>query len=830
MLQSLKGQWQCQEAGTTDVFEAQVPGNIFTDLQVANRLPDPYFRDNERKVQWVGEKNWLYSQTFEVAPEMLAWNTVELVCEGLDTFATIMLNGEVLAQTDNMYRSWIFSVKDKVHIGENRLEIRFDSPLPYIRRKSAEKMLPEWKGPYEEAGRAYVRKQASSFGWDWGPVLVTCGIWKDIYLRGSNIRLDDVHILQHHTESQDRVKVEVNGFVTGEFADAQLELSAQITFQEQVIAEATTSIEAGGACLNFEVENPQLWYPNGMGAQPLYGVNVTLKDASGNVVDTWQRRIGLRTLRLQRKKDQYGESFYFEANGLPFFAKGTNWIPGDGLISEFKDYRKMLQAAADAHNNMIRVWGGGIYESDEFYDICDELGLCVWQDFLFACANYPGFDPVFLENVRLEAEENVRRIRHHASLALWCGNNELELGLVGSIATAWNGTWDDYMPIFDTLLPEVVSKCDPQRDYWTASPHTPTNRKDANDPTAGDAHLWTVWHKREPFEWYRTSFHRFVSEFGFQSFPEPRTINTFTLPEDHALDSEVMKIHQRSLVNKESGNFVIRDYGLMWFTSPPNFEAAIWQSQILQALAMQYAVEHWRRNMPRCMGALYWQLNDCWQVASWSSLDYFGRWKALHYVSKRFFAPVLVSGVEDSKHYTLDLHLTTDEATPFSGKVKWEVFHLNGTRLAAGYEPISNQAPMSAAKVGVLEFKEIVREHQPKNLLIFLSAIRDNGEKVAENIATFLKPKDMKLPSPSIEVSAAETDTHSFDITLKSASPALWVWLTHESLDLKCSDNFFHLAPNQPKTIQVKINAEDRWALDAFLQGLKVQDVTMVCK
>lgn len=812
--QPLHNNWILQEAGTNETIPVKVPGTVHTDLLSNGQIPDPFYRDNEKKLQWISEKSWLYSTQFDAEEALLGQQNIELVFEGLDTFATVVLNGSVLGRTQNQHRTHIFDIKPHLVATGNRLEVRFDSVLPYIRRKTAEKKLPEWKGPPEEAGRAYVRKMSANFGWDWGPIFTTAGIWRNASIRAYQNRISDVQILQHHQSGI----VELD--ITTELVHGSGEVRVEVLFEGQVIAGAIVERHQNMAEARLTLENPSLWWPNGLGEQPLYTIRVTLTDTEEEV---WEKRIGLRTLRLQRKRDQWGESFYFEANGIPFFAKGANWIPGDALYTRFDRYQDILQSAADAHMNMIRVWGGGIYEEEEFYDLCDALGLCVWQDFMFACANYPGRDPEFLENVRKEAEDNVRRIRHRACLALWCGNNELGAGLVGKVATAWNGVWEDYDPIFNKVLPAVVGQLDPQRQYWPCSPHNPLDRSTHNFPGAGDAHLWTVWHKKEPFEWYRTSFHRFVSEFGFQSFPEPKYVRTFTVPEDHRLDSEVMLVHQRSFVNKVSGNFTILEYADSWFRKAKDFEATLWQSQLLQALAMQYAVEHWRRNMPRCMGALYWQLNDCWPVASWASLDFEGRWKALHYAAKRFFAPVLVSGVEDVKRKTVEIHLTSDLGEPQEMVVEWAVFTANGKRLAKGniYRKIPERTSLL---LETLDVSAYVQNEGAENILVHLSA-HLSGSVVSENVITLKKPKDLRLGWTEIGLETEEK-ADELQVTLRAEKPVMWAWLAHDKAEFRANDNFFPLMPGRPRTLILQPKAGNTVAdLREGLMVIQVSDL-----
>ncbi|MCX7030154.1 MAG: hypothetical protein NTU62_08550, partial [Spirochaetes bacterium] len=678
---SLDGTWQIARRGADDWIDASVPGCVHTALLAAGHIGDPFFRDNEDRLQWITEADWVYRRNFDVPAAALGRERILLHFDGLDTLATVTLNGKELGRTDNMFRTWEFDVKGSLVECGNQLEILFVSPIPFLAERERIRHLPDWHHDREVAGRGWLRKEPCSFGWDWGPHLASCGPWKPVtILAWDTARIADLRVRQDHSQPGSVTLSVALGVERAESAGLGLGVEVSVLRGGREVAKAVAGVAADRAAAALRIDNPELWWPNGLGSQPLYDVVVTLRDEGGCVLDTASRRIGLRTLRLDRHADRWGESFQFKVNGAAFFAKGANWIPADTFVTRLTpaDYGRLVGDAAEANMNMLRLWGGGIWERDEFYEACDERGICVWHDFMFACSAYPAFDESFLANVRAEAEENVRRLRHHASIALWCGNNELEQGLVGDAWTDRTMSWEDYGRLFDRLLPEVVREVDPDRDYWPASPHTPVgDRRNFNDPASGDAHLWEVWHGRKPFEWYRTCGHRFNSEFGFQSFPEPRTVRGYTDPDDRNVTSWVMERHQRSGI----GNTVIIQYLLDWFRMPTDFDATLRLSQVLQAMAMKYAVEHWRRSMPRGMGTLYWQLNDCWPVASWSSIDWHGRWKALHHLARRFFAPVLVSGVEDPAGGTVEVHVTSDLREPFEGTVSWELTTVAGERL-----------------------------------------------------------------------------------------------------------------------------------------------------
>jgi len=821
----LTGRWTLRQEGKAGTIPAVVPGCVHMDLLRAKRIPDPNWRDNELKLQWIGRANWTYEREFVVSRELLANPRILLRCEGLDTFATIWINGRQLAATDNMFRTWEFDVRRLLRAGRNVIRVGFASPLPTMARKTRELRLPAWRAHDENDGVGYVRKQPCNFGWDWGICLVTCGIWRDIEIVAfGTARLTGLSVCQDHSR-KGRVGLTVR-VAAERVSAARLVARVSVSHGGRVVAEGEKRVGASGAAsVELEVKNPRLWWPRGMGAQPLYEVTADLVDAAGGVVDTTARRIGLRTLGLRRRPDRWGESFEFLANGVPFFAKGANWIPCDAFAARptREDYARLLQSAADANMNMLRAWGGGFYENDEFYDLCDELGLCVWQDFIFACSTYPAFDPAFLASVEAEAVDNVRRLRHHPCIALWCGNNELEQGLAGG--KEWTGghmSWQDYKKLFDRLLPAVVRKYDHQRDYWPGSPHTPHGRReDFNNPTCGDAHLWNVWFQRERFEWYEERFHRFVSEFGFQAFPEPKTVNGYTRPEDRDLHSPIMRHHQRF----GGGNGNMLHFLYDWFRPPKDFDSTLRLTQLLAGLCVKTAVEHWRRNMPRTMGALYWQLNDNWPVASWASIDYWGRWKALHHFARRFYAPLLVSAAHKRNTTTFDLWVTSDLLKETPATLTWTLTDTEGKTLVEVADRIRIR-PGRSEKVERLDLSEPAGRFGWRNVMLWLD-LAVGGKTVSSDCRLLQVPEKLNLQPPEIatKVQAAPRSTaattvvaadsaanhgtrrgagaKSFVVTVSAKRPALWVCLELAGVDARFSDNYFHLRPGRPAEIVV---------------------------
>lgn len=825
-IQSLNGAWQVssvQNFAKVDEIPpapALVPGCVHLDLLRNSLIEDPYYRDNETRLLWIGETDWRYQRVFDVSPELLQHEKVLLRCHGLDTIATIRLNGVEIGHTENMYRTWEFDAKPHLQIGENQIEVYFHAPMPFHRQQEKEKgVLYAWSiGDHRLTSGAWIRKEPCNFGWDWGPMLVTSGIWRDIELVAYNTaRLTDLHILQNH-DAPNQVVLTVKGTLEKLIESASLTAEIQIRLGQQTVAQKSLEISDGTFETDLAVTDPQLWWPNGMGEQPLYELAVQICGGD-TLLDEQTKRLGLRTLQLERHTDGWGESFHFSANGVPFFAKGANWIPASPFAAALtrQDYAQLLQDTVAANMNMLRVWGGGIYEADDFYDLCDELGICVWQDFMFACGTYPAYDAAWMANVEAEARDNIRRIRHHTSIALWCGNNELEQGLVKDEWSATAMSWEDYGKLFDVLLRDVTRELDPQRPYWPGSPHSPKGeRADWMNPAWGDTHLWDVWHGRKPFEWYRTRPDRFVSEFGFQSFPEPQTTYGFTKPEDRNITSYIMEHHQRSGI----GNQTIIHYLLDWFQMPTSFESTLWLSQILQGMAIKYAVEHWRRNMPVSMGSLYWQLNDCWPAPSWSSIDSTGRWKALHYIARHFYAPLLISGVENSEAATVDVHVTSDLPTAEKATVRSILTDTQGNIIQESQLHVTLPS-RHTAKVITLDYAGAGMDGNLRDKLVWLELIIGD-QVVADNLVTFVRPKHLPLPQPNISTEIQPSADGGFHVTLTTDQPALWTWL-ETATPARFSDNFLHLRPGRSITVTVYPSAP--LSLAGFQAQLKVHSL-----
>ncbi|TVQ28105.1 MAG: glycoside hydrolase family 2 protein [Spirochaetaceae bacterium] len=820
---SLNGAWSVRQCDAKAGTPATVPGCVHTDLLAAGKIADPFFRAQEFDAYWVSEVDWEYSRSFDVTERVLGRERVVLRCHGLDTLATIRVNGTEIGRTDNMFRTWEFDVKDVLRAGSNTIQVRFASALNFTIEQEKARRLPGWNSGEKIGFHGHIRKEQCNFGWDWGIRTVTCGIWRAIELVAFDVaRLCDVRIAQQHAASRAvSLRVSVDAELTASATRTAVGATVTVTRGSKTVAESTVALRRGSGSTEIKIAKPELWWPNAMGDQPLYDVRVALTGADGEILDRAEKRVGLRTLVLDRHKDEWGESFQFVVNGVPFFAKGANWIPADAYNNRTSPerYRDLVESAADANMNMLRVWGGGLYEEDVFYDLCDEYGICVWQDFMFGCYTYPADNDLFVANVEQEAVDNVRRLRHHASLALWCGNNELEQGLVGPEWTDRTMSWKDYSRLFDDLLPRVVSDHDGQTAYWPGSPHTPHgDRSNHRDPTCGDAHLWDVWHGMKPFEWYRTCEHRFNSEFGFQSFPEPKTTHGYTAPGDRNVTSFVMEHHQRSGI----GNSTIMHYMLDWFRLPTGFDQTLWASQILQGMAIKYAVEHWRRSMPRGMGTLYWQLNDTWPVASWSSIDYHHRWKALHFMARKFFAPLLLSGIEDQERGTVEIHLTNDERAARALTLKWIVTDARGKKLDAGEKAVKSGKNANRS-VHTLKLQNLVDSNGARDLIVWLEAY-DGRVKVADNLVTFARPKHLELdPNPVITTTVKQLANGSFTVSLKSNAVALWSWIELAGADFRADDNFVHLRPGA--TVKLTVTPATKLSVAQFTKQLRVRSL-----
>lgn len=801
---NLGGAWRMREADSETWHSAHVPGSVYADLMADGTMPDPFWRENELDAFERMKKDYVYQRAFTVTEAQLAHAHVELVCEGLDTLAHVSLNGHEIAFADNMHITWVWDVKEPLHTGENTLEIRFDSPIRYCAKKAEE--APGWESSDATPGFRHLRKAHCMFGWDWGPRLPDAGIWRPIFLRTWDAaRLENALMLQAHHDGV--VDVTIRPEIAGESA-----WSAEITAPdgEVMIIPKTTAAEQV-----VTIQNPQLWWPNGLGKQPLYRVTVRL--AAGDT-RTW--RIGLRTMTVSREKDEWGEEFCHVVNGVKVFAMGADYIPEDNILARVtpERTRRLLEGCKAANFNAIRVWGGGYYPDDAFYDICDELGLLVWQDLMYACAFYD-LTPDFERSIRVETHQNVARLRHHASLALICGNNEMEMFMAGANSALINHrTWEfvptyphhitDYVKMFEYILPAIVKETAPQTYWWPASPSSGGNFDAPNDENRGDNHYWDVWHGEKPFTEYRKFFFRYASEFGFQSFPCLKSVEQFTLPDDRNIFSRVMERHQRN----QAANGKILSYLSQTFRYPNSFDDLLYASQLMQAEAIRYGVEHWRRNRGRCMGAIIWQLNDIWPVASWASIDYYGRWKALHYAAKRFFAPVMVSAEEEGElsqnpkineyhpaplEKSFRLNVCNETLRDVTGEVVWALRTPDGAIVRQNQQTLT--IPAMSAKW--LDKVDCADASLTGHYVSFAFVVDDVA--VSEGTCIFCAPKHFEFVDPRLTV-----ETRGDTLVVTSHAYAKQVWLESEDADLLLDDNAFDMNPGTKVVRVVKGTAE----------------------
>lgn len=801
---NLGGAWRMREADSETWHSAHVPGSVYADLMADGTMPDPFWRENELDAFERMKKDYVYQRAFTVTEAQLAHAHVELVCEGLDTLAHVSLNGREIAFADNMHITWVWDVKEQLHAGENTLEIRFDSPILYCAKKAEE--APGWESSDATPGFRHLRKAHCMFGWDWGPRLPDAGIWRPIFLRTwDTVRLENALMLQAHHDGV--VDVTIRPEIAGESA-----WSAEITAPdgEVLTLPGTTAAEQV-----ITIEHPQLWWPNGLGKQPLYRVTVRL--ATG---DTRVWRIGLRTMTVSREKDEWGEEFCHVVNGVKVFAMGADYIPEDNILARVtpERTRRLLEDCKAANFNAIRVWGGGYYPDDAFYDICDELGLMVWQDLMYACAFYD-LTPDFERSIRVETHQNVARLRHHASLALICGNNEMEMFMAGANSALINHrTWEfvptyphhitDYVKMFEYILPAIVKETAPQTYWWPASPSSGGNFDAPNDENRGDNHYWDVWHGEKPFTEYRKFFFRYASEFGFQSFPCLKSVEQFTLPDDRNIFSRVMERHQRN----QAANGKILSYLSQTFRYPNSFDDLLYASQLMQAEAIRYGVEHWRRNRGRCMGAIIWQLNDIWPVASWASIDYYGRWKALHYAAKRFFAPVMISAEEEGElsqnpkineyhpaplEKSFRLNVCNETLRDVTGEVVWALRTPDGAIVRQNQQTLT--IPAMSAKW--LDKVDCADASLTGHYVSFAFVVDDVA--LSEGTCIFCAPKHFEFVDPRLTL-----ETRGDTLVVTSHAYAKQVWLESEDADLLLDDNAFDMNPGTKVVRVVQGSAE----------------------
>ncbi|MCC8136547.1 MAG: glycoside hydrolase family 2 protein [Clostridiales bacterium] len=821
-----------------EYIPAVVPGSVYTDLLREGKMEDPFWKDNEDKALRLMDQDYEYVTEFDCPEELLSCKRVLLHFDGADTIADVYLNGMLLGSPCNMHRIWEYELKgrngDILRKESNELRVVFSSPTKYIAEKYADRPT---KGSADAMdGFVHIRKAHYMFGWDWGAHLPDAGLFRPVLLLGMDAaRIDSVYVTQEHIcgtehigyaknavrspETVEKVRLHLDIAVdSGSASDAKGAASitgtAAPVFEYRVTVTdpdgRTLSAAFSDPAAEIEIEQPQLWWPNGYGDQKLYTVTVELMDAAAGsaVLDTWTRRIGLRTMTMHREKDQWGESFACQVNGVDIFSMGADYIPEDHLLGRVtpQTTRTLLEKCKWANFNAIRVWGGGYYPEDWFYDACDELGLVVWQDFMFACAVYD-LTPEFEENIRAEFADNIKRLRHHASLGLWCGNNEMESFV--DERNEWVSKPQevrDYLLMYERVLPEELAKYDPQTFYWPSSPSSGGSFDNPQDPNRGDVHYWQVWHGDKPFTEYRKYYFRYLSEFGFQSFPTMKTIEQISDdPADYNIFSYVMEKHQRN----GSANGKIMNYMQQTYRYPSDFKTVLYASQLLQADGIRYGVEHFRRNRGRCMGAIYWQLNDCWPVASWSSIDYCGRLKALHYYAKRFFAPLMISCEEQGlmtsgkelvrEHFDFEksirLNVANETMHDETVTVRWALRDPSAKILRSGENEIFVPA-LTSVWLDKVEFPDadIYREYISYEL-------EKEGEIVSEGTVNFSYPKYFRYENPQLTCRVIGDE-----IEVTASAYAKSVEILNENEDLILSDNYFDMNAG---TKRVKIESGD---------------------
>lgn len=805
----LNGKWEMKRTDETAWQVSTVPGSVYNDLMNLGQLPDPFYRENEYEALEISKYDFEYRRNFVLDSELLRYDVINLLCKGLDTLATVLINNTEILNTNNMYRTYEINIKQWLKVGNNSVHVIFKSPVEYVLKKQADSPLVNSSDAVE--GISHLRKAHCMFGWDWGPKLPDMGIWRDISLECYHLaRIADVYITQNHCK--EKVDLDVRAKVD-KFVDCDCDILVTVHTPDGSVLDRRIAGDSGEH-IAICIEKPQLWWPNNLGKQPLYSVHVTLL-AGDQKLDEKSLKIGLRILQVKKEKDQWGESFQFEINSISIFSMGADYIPEDNILARLNRDRTeiLIKSCVEANFNTIRVWGGAYYPEDYFFDLCDEYGLIVWQDLMYACGIYELTDE-FKATVIEETKDNMKRIRHHASLGLWCGNNEMEVAWVD---WGWSEKQApklkaDYIKLFEYILPEIANKIDPNTFYWLASPSSTGSFNKPNDENYGDMHYWGVWHERKPFAEYRKLFPRFMSEFGIQSFPVMKTIESFTLPEDRNIFSSVMEAHQKNSTGNEKILYYISDN----FKYPKDFSALLYASQLIQAEGLRYGVEHWRRNRGRCMGAIYWQLNDCWPVASWASIDYFGRWKALHYMAKKFFAPIMVSACEEGT--CISIHISNESLEKSSGKLTWALMDSKSEVLECAEREIEIDA-LSSEAFEDLDFTDRLNSKLLLRDTYLEVRFTISDEMISSTTILFVKPKHFNFRNPEITTVITE-ENDKFIIQLTSKAFAKFVELTLHEVDAIFSDNYFDLSAGIVKEIEVK---KDRLSQVLSLEELKSQ-------
>ncbi len=805
---SLNGVWKMRQCAGGMEFDAKVPGTVLSVLLDHEAIEDPFYRRNEYVTRELFRDDYEFCREFEVSDSVLEEEHTELVCEGLDTLTEIYINGEYLAQTDNMHRLWRIPLSGRLRAGRNTVRIIFRSPLKYIEEyQYSEHRETQYVPSGCVKGNQVLRKSHSMFGWDWGPQLIDAGIFRNIYLEAwSGARIEDVRIRQHH-DADGSVRIEVQAALS----EADRTGMTVKLFDEEGRKLITEEMEQDNktAKAKLTVPEPKLWWPIGYGDQPLYRVEIYCYDEGGRMTDWAEKTIGLRTLTVSRDADEWGREFALMINGVKIFTMGANYISEDCLYTRITEERQeyLVRSMVRANYNCVRVWGGGYYPSDQFYDLCDRYGLIVWQDLMFACNVYEVTDH-FAENCREEVKDNLKRLRHHACLGIICGNNEIE--------TAWHHWTDfqkesvylraDYIRLFEEILPRTVRKIAPDIFYWPSSPSSGGCFDDPDNENNGDTHYWSVWHGLFPFTDFGNHYFRFCSEFGFESFPCMKTIESFTEKADRNIFSRVMESHQKN----DSANGKMLYYLSENFRCPSTLEQTVYISQILQGMAVRYGVEHWRRNRGRCMGALYWQVNDNWPAPSWSSIDYFGRWKALHYMAKEFYARRAASLEADGRRIRLWAENETAQKQDFQMRItlkKMDFSVLDEISTSGSAEAFTSVCGAELNLDHCPQYQDLkqnsMQGEDPDEELFIEGVVTYEDGTVRRSAETLLPYKYLRLPSPVFRTEA-DRQGADYTVTLETDCFAAFVELAVRDADVIFSENYFHITGKEKKVIRIK--------------------------
>lgn len=805
-------------------LEAKVPGTIHSDLLRHGLIEDPFFGLNEYKIKWIEEENWIYEATFNITSQDLSdYSNIALRLYGLDTFAEVSINGKVVINSDNMFISHEKEIKDLLVSGDNTIRIHFFSPTKSVIDDYTRQGInyPADNDKDERHLSVYARKAPYHYGWDWGLRMVTCGIWRPVKLYFYNgQKIDDVHTTTVSCEKQTAMLNNKISVSSNKQCNARLHVMCSLNGKE--VAETDTDITLNEGSNNIDAQlviaSPQLWMPNGWGEQNLYDINITLENGEGNLLARHDLTYGIRNVEFVNAEDSIGRSFYFKVNGQPIFAKGANYIPQDIVLTNItkEDYERLFKNMANANMNMVRVWGGGIYEDDYFYELADRYGIMVWQDFMFGCSTYPA-TPKFVNNVRAEAIYNIKRLRNHPCLVLWCGNNEVAEGIKywGWSRRYTQSTYSqmkrDYDLLFKEVLPALVKTYDSKTSYIHTSPATANWGRPETFPY-GDSHYWGIWYGKEMFEVMDTIRLRFVSEFGVESFPEMKTIRTFVA------DSTELDIMSTTMTNRQkssTGNETILHYITNYYNKPETFEDFVYLSQLVQGHGISKCIEANRRNRPVCMGSLYWQLNDCWPAISWSAIDYYGNKKALYYLSKKAFSPIIISVTQDSD--SISLYAISDKLEEIKDctiSIISKDFY--GNQLTKE-EIRCDISPNTSERIATHQLSTFVKESMKDKTFLDIRLNDSNGKLLFSSLHYFVKPSQLQLPKAEITIKSQLTDYKAV-LTLTCDCLAKDIFVEVPLLGAELSDNFFDLQPQETKIIEIS----GKGMTDEILKKIKI--------